>query len=60
MSEMGHPVVGDTRYGRGKSSVNRLCLHASSIGFMHPDGSRILVKSEIPPKLFSELKRKSL
>ena len=60
MSEMGHPVVGDTRYGRGKASVNRLCLHASSIGFMHPDGSRIRVESEIPPKLFSELKRKSL
>jgi len=60
MSEMGCPVVGDTRYGRGKASVNRLCLHASSIGFEHPDGSRIQVESEIPSKLISELSRKSL
>ena len=51
MSEMGYPVVGDTRYGRGKSSVNR---------FEHPNGSRIRVESEIPSKLISELKRKSL
>jgi len=60
MSDMGCPVSGDTRYGRGKSSVNRLCLHASSLGFEHPNGRRISVESEIPSKLFSELNRKSL
>ena len=60
MSDMGCPVSGDTRYGRGKASVNRLCLHASSLGFVHPNGRRMRVESEIPPKLFSELKRKSL
>jgi 23S rRNA pseudouridine1911/1915/1917 synthase len=60
MSDMGCPVSGDTRYGRGKASVNRLCLHASSLGFDHPDGRRMKVESEIPSKLFSELKRKSL
>ncbi len=60
MSDMGCPVSGDTRYGRGKASVNRLCLHASSLRFEHPNGRRMRVESEIPPKLFSELKRKSL
>ena len=60
MSDLGCPVSGDTRYGRGKASVNRLCLHASSRGFEHPNGSRIRVESEIPSKLFSELNRKSL
>ena len=60
MSEIGCPVAGDTRYGRGKASVNRLCLHASALEFEHPDGRRIRVQSEIPSKLFSELKRKSL
>ncbi len=60
MSEMGCPVAGDTRYGRGKSSVNRLCLHASAIGFEHPNGNRIRVESELPSKLLSELMRKSL
>ena len=41
MSEIGCPVVGDTRYGRGKASVNRLCLHASELQFEHPNGRRI-------------------
>ena len=60
MSEIGCPVVGDTRYGRGKASVNRLCLHASELEFEHPSGRRIRVKSGLPDKLYSELKRKSL
>ena len=60
MSEIGCPVVGDTRYGRGKASVNRLCLHASELQFEHPNGRRIRVKSRLPDKLYSELKRRSL
>ena len=60
MSDIGCPVVGDTRYGLGKASVNRLCLHASEIQFEHPNGGRIRVKSSLPDKLYSELKRKSL
>lgn len=60
MSEIGCPVVGDTRYGRGKASVNRLCLHASELQFEHPNGRRIRVNSGLPDKLYSELKRKSL
>tara|TARA_Y100001954_G_C15807009_1_gene603196 strand:+ start:1654 stop:2544 length:891 start_codon:yes stop_codon:yes gene_type:complete len=60
MSELGCPVSGDTRYGRGKASVNRLCLHATSLGFDHPYGDRVKIVSDIPSKLLSELKRKSL
>ena len=60
MGELGCPVSGDTRYGRGKASVNRLCLHATSLGFDHPYGDRIRVHSELPSKLMSELRRKSL
>ena len=60
MSEMGCPVSGDTRYGRGKASINRLCLHATSLGFDHPYGGRMEVESVIPSNLMSELSRKSL
>ncbi len=60
MSELGCPVVGDTKYGRGKARVNRLCLHASEIQFEHPNGRRIRIESSLPDKLYSELKRKSL
>ena len=60
MGELGCPVSGDTRYGRGKASVNRLCLHATSLGFDHPYGDRTKVHSDVPSKLISELRRKSL
>ena len=60
MGELGCPVSGDTRYGRGKASVNRLCLHATSLGFDHPYGDRTKVHSDVPSKLMSELRRKSL
>ena len=60
MSDLGCPVSGDTWYGRGKASVNRLCLHATSLGSDHPYGDRGRVDSDIPPKLMSELRRRSL
>jgi 23S rRNA pseudouridine1911/1915/1917 synthase len=60
MVNIGCPVLGDTRYGRGKASVNRLCLHATELAFIHPNGEIINIKSNIPTKLISELSRKSL
>ena len=60
MANINCPVLGDTRYGRGKTSVNRLCLHASELIFQHPNGEEIHVISSIPKKLISELNRKSL
>ena len=60
MSELGCPVIGDKIYGIGKSSVSRLCLHASELKFTHPNGRKITVKSKIPDKMLSELNRKSV
>ena len=57
MANMGCPVAGDTRHGWGKASVNRLCLHASSLTFDHPNGERMTVQSDIPRALRSELAR---
>lgn len=58
MANLGCPVIGDTRHGFGKASVNRLCLHASSLTFDHPNGKRMKVESPIPRQLISELKRR--
>jgi 23S rRNA pseudouridine1911/1915/1917 synthase len=58
MQHLGCPVAGDTRHGFGKASVNRLCLHATSLSFNHPDGDRMTIGSEIPSQLFSELNRR--
>lgn len=35
MAYLGHPVLGDTKYGK-RNSFLRLALHAQSIGFRHP------------------------
>ena len=58
MANLGCPVIGDTRHGFGKASVNRLCLHASSLTFDHPNGKRMKIESPIPRQLISELKRR--
>ena len=38
MQSIGHPVVGDRKYGHGNeySPVDRLCLHAKVLEFIHP------------------------
>ena len=58
MTHLGCPVAGDTRHGFGKASVNRLCLHATSLSFNHPDGERMTIGTEIPSQLLAELNRR--
>ncbi len=36
MSELGHPVVGDERYGSTSDPLGRLALHAFKLCFYHP------------------------
>ena len=38
LASIGHPVVGDRKYGRGNtySPIDRLCLHARILEFIHP------------------------
>jgi len=57
MSSMGHPLYGDTVYGGGKSRsetvnaglVRGQCLHAKTIGFIHPrTGEQMFFDSDLP------------
>lgn len=36
MAELGHPVVGDDRFGAKSDPIGRVALHASELGFNHP------------------------
>ena len=38
MQSIGHPVIGDRKYGHGNeySPIDRLCLHAKVLEFIHP------------------------
>ena len=49
MSEKGHPVVGDKKYGKGNDAYGTLALHARSISFTHPvNGKRLTFTTGIP------------
>lgn len=54
LSAIGHPVVGDGRYGGARPGVDcpRPFLHAEHLGFAHPgDGAPMAFDSPLPPDL---------
>lgn len=49
MQDIGHPVVGDMKYGNGRSPIGRLGLHAHRLFFYHPrTGERMEFETAIP------------
>ena len=49
MADLGHPVVGDRKYGSGNDPVRRLCLHAFKLCFVHPvTGKRLNFETPEP------------
>ena len=54
LAAIGHPVVGDDRYGGARPSIDpgRPFLHASQLGFDHPaTGERLRFTSALPDEL---------
>ena len=52
MAHIGHPILGDTVYGRKKPELGQdsQCLHAGALCFRHPrDGRPVMVFAELPP-----------
>ncbi|MHA6259775.1 RluA family pseudouridine synthase [Sporosarcina sp. CAU 1771] len=41
MEELGHPVVGDKKYGATGNPLRRLGLHATAIAFLHPSTGKL-------------------
>lgn len=49
LSDQGHPIVGDRKYGKDSDSVDRLLLHARAVCFPHPSRDEIItVEAEVP------------
>ena len=51
LSQIGHPIVGDTTYSNGKNEwgIKGQCLHAKSLKFKHPiKGKEIFLEAEMP------------
>lgn len=49
LAGIGHPVVGDQKYGNDNYAKKRLALHARSISFRHPSGGRqVTFETKVP------------
>ena len=57
MASMGHPVVGDRKYGNGNESspIDRLCLHARTLEFIHPMTEKKVRFEASTPKEFARI-----
>ena len=57
MASIGHPVVGDRKYGHGNeySPIDRLCLHARTIAFIHPITEKKVRFDTPAPKEFTRV-----
>ncbi len=55
MQTLGHPVVGDDKYGHTKNPLKRLGLHASKISFTHPISKEVITITCAKPLEFESL-----
>ncbi|WP_153731971.1 RluA family pseudouridine synthase [Sporosarcina obsidiansis] len=57
MEELGHPVVGDKKYGSTINPLRRLGLHATALSFLHPrNGKLVRFEAEVPKMFFTRSK----
>jgi RluA family pseudouridine synthase len=52
LADIGHPIVGDQKYGKGDEAHKRLALHALSISFTHPHTRKQLTFETKVPAFF--------
>ncbi len=59
LASIGHPVVGDRKYGHGNnhSPLDRLALHAKEIALIHPVTEKVVRFNAPTPKLFLTVNR---
>lgn len=57
MQDLGHPVVGDKKYGSRQNAIGRLGLHAKVLSFDHPKtGQLMLFKADVPGSFIKKSK----
>jgi 23S rRNA pseudouridine1911/1915/1917 synthase len=57
LAKIGHAVVGDARHGARRDPLRRLCLHATRLGFRHPDTGAPVEFDSAPPAEFGSVGR---
>ena len=54
---IGHPVLGDDVYSKPFKGIEGQCLHAKTLGFVHPNGEYLEFDSPLPEYFINVLKR---
>ena len=58
LASIGHPILGETKYGRSDTVVSRILLHSAKIGFVHPRTHRWLsVEAPLPKEFYEAFNR---
>lgn len=55
LSENGYPIVGDKKYKCKSNPINRLCLHANILEFIHPASKKLIHIECKMPDIFEKL-----
>lgn len=55
MQDIGHPIVGDKKYGASSNPIKRLGLHATTLEFVHPINKKIVTFTAKVPSSFVDL-----
>ena len=55
LADIGHPVVGDSKYGKFDRAHERLALHARSLFFVHPYTGEPMTLATPVPAYFTQL-----
>ena len=56
LSDAGHPLIGDERYGSHRDDLGRLCLHAQAIELKMPGKESHRIESPAPPEFAAALR----
>lgn len=55
MQHIGHPIVGDKKYGSKEKPIKRIALHAGSLALKHPATGNLLEFKSPIPKVMQQL-----
>lgn len=55
LSDLGHPIAGDKKYGAATNPLKRLCLHANLLELRHPVTDKLMAFECAIPKGFLKL-----
>ncbi len=60
LAAIGHPIVGDSVYGKNTTPSSAIALHAAELGFFHPTLHKKMIFKSKPPKKFVEWTEKKM